>query len=197
METVHTNWAALAEEEEEDSTSAVLPQAGKAAVSGGSLATETLASGIPACSKIQVKESISRSEAQATMPEGCLYCQLSSMQLPLRRGNAALQVLSKCRTGRKQLWKSLFELELVGERTRDGWRARKNLFTFSIFCSQPLQVLLLDLAYSAAKSFRLFSALPPPSCSPPFPEEQSEYWVALKGIPLLSYSQFQIVSSLN
>lgn len=55
----------------------------------------------------------------------------------------------------------------------------ENFFTFSIFCSQPLQVLLLDLAYSAAKSFRLFSALPPPSCSPPFPGEQSKYRVQL------------------
>lgn len=94
MDTLHTNRAALAEEEEEANTSAVLPQAGKAAVTGGSLATETLASGVPACSKTQVKESMSRSEAQATKPEGCLYCQLSSTQLLLRHGNAALQALS-------------------------------------------------------------------------------------------------------
>lgn len=55
MDTEHTNRAGLAEEEEEANTFAVLQQAGKAAVSGGSLATEMLASGVPACSKTQVK----------------------------------------------------------------------------------------------------------------------------------------------
>ncbi len=43
--------------------------------------------------------------------------------------------------------------------------------TFSIFCSHPLQVLLLDLAYSTAKSFSVFSPLAAPFCSP-FPAKQ-------------------------
>lgn len=67
------------------------------------LPQEMLASGIPACSKTQVKGSISRFEAQATRPEGGLYRQLSRMQLLLRHRNAALQVLSICRTDRKPL----------------------------------------------------------------------------------------------
>lgn len=103
MDTLHTSRAGLAEEEEETNASAVLQQAGKAAVTRGSLATEMLASGVPACSKTQVKGSISGFEAQATTPEGCLYCQLSRTQLLLRHRNAALQVLSTCRTDRKQL----------------------------------------------------------------------------------------------
>lgn len=103
MDTLHANRAGLAEEKEEAKIFAVLQQAGKAAVSSGSLATEMLVSGVPACSKTQVKRSISRFEAQATAPEGCLYCQLSRMQLLLRHRNAALQVLSMCRTDRKQL----------------------------------------------------------------------------------------------
>lgn len=67
----------------------------------------------------------------------------------------------------------------VSIKTGEKKHEMENFSTFSIFCSQPLQVLLLDLAYSAAKSFRLFSALPPPSCSPPFPGEQSKYRVRL------------------
>jgi len=72
MDTLHTERAGLAEEEEEDNTFAVLQQAGRAAVSGGSLATEMLASSLPACSKTQVKGSTSRLEAQTITSEGCL-----------------------------------------------------------------------------------------------------------------------------
>ena len=91
MDTLYANRAGLPEEEEEANTYAVPQQGGKAAVSGGSLATALLASGIPACSKTQVKgSSSSRFEAQATKPEGCLYCQLSRTQLLLRPRNAAL-----------------------------------------------------------------------------------------------------------
>lgn len=43
--------------------------------------------------------------------------------------------------------------------------------TFSIFWSHPLQVLLLDLAYSTAKSFSDFSPLAAPFC-PPLPVKQ-------------------------
>lgn len=103
VDTLHTNRAGLAEEEEEANTFAVLHQAGKAAVSSGFLATEMLASHVPSCSKTQEKGSISRFEGQATTPEGCLYCQLSRTQLLLRHRNAALRVLSTCGTDRKQL----------------------------------------------------------------------------------------------
>lgn len=50
-----------------------------------------------------MKGGVIRLEAQATMPEGCLYYQLSRAQLLFRHKNAALQVLSICRTDRKQL----------------------------------------------------------------------------------------------
>lgn len=59
IDTLHTNRAGLAEEEEEANTFAVLQQAEKAAVNGSSPATEMLASGFPACSKTQVKEEAS------------------------------------------------------------------------------------------------------------------------------------------
>lgn len=108
-----------------------------------------------------------------------------------------LQVLSICKTDRKQLKKPLLELGLVGEKKL---RTKENL-TFSIFCSQPLQVLLLDFAYSAAKSFRLFSALPPPSWSPPFPGEQRQTQSSASNVILPHFYKksplCQIVSSLH
>lgn len=122
----------------------------------------------PACSKIQVKGGITRLEAQATMPL------LSAVQ------DTAAPQTEKCSSA------SAFHMQdiqtaiikaTVWIKTGERKDEMENFFTFSIFCSQPLQVLLLDLAYSAAKSFRLFSALPPPSCSPPFPGEQSNYRV--------------------
>lgn len=62
MDILHTNRAGPAKEEA--NTFAVLQQAGRTAVSNSSLAMEILVSSAPACSKTQVKGSMSRFEAR-------------------------------------------------------------------------------------------------------------------------------------
>lgn len=149
-------------------------QAGKAAVSGGSLATEMLVSSIPSL----LWDPSERRDLQAWSPG---YHAWGMPLLSAVQDTAAAQT-QKCSSASAFHMQDRQETTIkatVWIKTAERKDEMENFFTFSIFCSQPLQVLLLDLAYSAAKSFRLFSALPPPSCSPPFPGEQSKYRIQL------------------
>lgn len=181
-------------EEEEAYTFALLRQAEDTCV----FLPKILASSVSACSKAQAKRSIGRSKAQAPMPERCLCCQLSWTQLLLKHRNAAPSALHM--QNRQEAIKKATAGIGTGGRKDKKRRTKENL-TFSIFCSQPLQVLLLDFAYSAAKSFRLFSALPPPSWSPPFPGEQRETQSSASNVILPHFYKksplCQIVSSLH
>lgn len=169
---------------------AVQQQAGKAAVSGGSLATEMLVSSVPGL--LQDPSESKHHQARSPGYHAWGMSLLSAVQ------DTAAPQTQKCSSA------SAFHMQdrqeaiikaAVSIRTGEKKHEMENFSTFSIFCSQPLQVLLLDLAYSAAKSFRLFSALPPPSWSPPFPVAQSKYRVRL--YYTFSYPLSQTVSSLH